>query len=212
MANSPCPRWELSLPPASLLPLEKGLLALVHVIPAGLIPPAGHGSIQKGVTPPGLMLRRCVFGRSFQFNPMIKLRPIALLAPLGLAVAVAVEANPANAALTYYLSDTAGGLVIETSGSLSLPSPKTYNSSCSYDDYGACWGDEAIVCTGGKAPIPVYSISGPLSFTVGSPLFSSEFTSASGIATGLYGSDGEYAIASSYIAGQPIISRATALD
>jgi hypothetical protein len=33
---------------------------------------------------------------------MIKLRPIALLAPLGLAVAVAVEANPANAALTYY--------------------------------------------------------------------------------------------------------------
>jgi hypothetical protein len=91
-----------------------------------------------------------------------------------------------------------------------LPSPLAYISACTYDFYGAYWGDNAVVCTGGNAQIPTYSISGPQSFTVESSLFAWEFTSASGIATGLYGNYGEYSIASSYIAGQPIISRATA--
>jgi hypothetical protein len=49
MANAACPGWELSLPLARPLPLQKGLLALAHFIPAGLIPPAGHGSLQTGV-------------------------------------------------------------------------------------------------------------------------------------------------------------------
>jgi hypothetical protein len=37
MANSPCPRWELSLPLASLLSLEKRLFALAPSSPAGAI-------------------------------------------------------------------------------------------------------------------------------------------------------------------------------
>jgi hypothetical protein len=52
---------------------------------------------------------------------MIKLRPVALLAPLGLAFAFAVDANPAKAVLYYNIYESASGLKIETSGSLNLP-------------------------------------------------------------------------------------------
>ena len=141
---------------------------------------------------------------------MVKLRPIALLAPLGLAVAIAVETNPASAALTYYLSDSAGGLVIETSGSLSLPSADAGTYSCSYGPLGVYWQSSGIVCTGGDAQIPGYTISGPTSFTKGSDVLLTDFTSASGVNTGLLGEFGVFSIASSYVAGQPIVSRSTA--
>jgi hypothetical protein len=139
---------------------------------------------------------------------MIKLRSIALLAPLGLAVAIAVEANPANAALTYYLSDSAGGLVIETSGSLTLPAPLGTSSSCSINSSGFYYPDGGVVCTGGSGFIPEYRISGPSSITEGfRVVWDSEFTSASGIKTALTPYMNAFSIDSSYIAGQPIVSR-----
>jgi hypothetical protein len=142
---------------------------------------------------------------------MIKLRSIALLAPLGLAVAIAVEANPANAALTYYLSDSAGGLVIETSGSLTLPAPLGTSSSCSFMSSGFYYPDGGVVCTGGSGFIPEYRISGPSSITEGfRVVWNSEFTSASGIKTALTPYMNAFSIDSSYIAGQPIVSRSTA--
>jgi hypothetical protein len=140
---------------------------------------------------------------------MIKLHPIALLAPLGLAVAVAVEANPAKAALTYYLSDTPDGLVIETSGSLNVSGPKTFVSNCSYK--GAYSQQIAVVCTGGAGDLSVYSISGPSSFAAGiNTYLDSQFTTASGIKTGLFGAFGEFIIAPSYVSGDPIVSSSTA--
>ena len=139
---------------------------------------------------------------------MIKLRSVILLAPIGLALAFA--ANPANAALTYYLSDTPSGLVIETSGSLSLPAPLT-PKNCSFGTFGSYFPSLAAVCTGGLGSIPSYSISGPSSFAVGNRFaLASEFTSASGIKTALLSFANSFSIASSYIAGQPIVSRSTA--
>lgn len=140
---------------------------------------------------------------------MTKLLSAALLAPIGLALAFA--ASPANAALTYYISDTPSGLVIETSGSLSLPAPLTYTTSCSYAVFGTYAPGIGAVCTGGQGLTPTYRISGPSSITAGnSTSFTTQFTSASGIKVALYGAFNEFGIDSSYTAGQPIVSRSTA--
>ncbi len=135
--------------------------------------------------------------------------PTVLFVLLGLALALAVDANPAKAALTYYLSDTPGGLVIETSGSLNLSGPKTYVTNCTYT--GAYSQSLAGVCTGGPGDLSVYSISGPDSFAAGSDTYlDSEFTTASGIKTGLFGAYREFIIAPSYVSGDPIVSSSTA--
>ena len=94
---------------------------------------------------------------------MVKLRLIALLAPLGLAFALAVDANPAKAVLYYSIYESAGGLKIETSGTLNLPAQQD-TSTCSYGDPGTYFAGQAILCFGFNVPTPAYNVSGSTSF------------------------------------------------
>ena len=111
----------------------------------------------------------------------------------------------------YTLFHSPGGLVLEASGSLNLPAPLTYDISCGYGNFGTYIPSEASVCTGPSGLTIPYSISGPSSITAGNgSVLTSEFTSASGITTFLYVVDNVFAIASSYVSGQPIVSRSTA--
>ncbi len=140
---------------------------------------------------------------------MIKLRSIPLLAPLSLACAFLVDATPAKAVLNYNIYESLGSLIIETSGSLNLPSKLTNDANCSAPN-GAYDPSSLVVCTGPSSSVPAYQLStGPTSLP--GILFNS-FTTTSGISTVIRGAGviKQFGIVSSYISGQPIVSSSSA--
>jgi hypothetical protein len=127
---------------------------------------------------------------------------------MGCGAAVAVAAGswqPAQAILYYNVYESGGGLVVETSGELQLGASFTL-AICAYE--GFLNSLSAMVCTGSREAIPAYPITGPSAFAGIATLAASQ---TSGLATMLDGSFSQpfFAIASSYVPGDPITSRAT---
>jgi hypothetical protein len=129
------------------------------------------------------------------------------LAPIGIGGIVATEL-PAQALLTYYIYEPpgSGNVVIETAGSLNLPSTPNFDDTCGAP-LGGVFGAQAVMCSGPSTLSYFYSISGPTSFVGPStPLFA-DF--GSGISTLLAGALSEFGIATTYTSGSPIISSST---
>jgi hypothetical protein len=87
------------------------------------------------------------------------------LSPLLAAPAVWLSVQgQAKAVLTYNIFESAGAVIVQTSGSLDLTGATLLPSSnCDLD--GAIFSPLAIICTGRDiGPIATYAISGPTSF------------------------------------------------
>ena len=132
----------------------------------------------------------------------------SFLAPLALVSLIAAE-RPAEAVLTYYIYEPGGtgNVVVETLGSLNLPSGVA-TEGCTAAPFGVIFSSVAAICTGPTSQLNVHAISCPGAFIGPDNLFAD---SASGIATlsigggmgqGLFGIDATYT-------GGPIISSST---
>jgi hypothetical protein len=128
---------------------------------------------------------------------------LAILVSSSLAVVV-VDANAAKASLSFNIYESLGNLIVETSGSLTLPSPAG-SGNCGAD--GAVAPTIGFMCTGPNATYPVYQISGPPVFTGSSDLYPA--TSVSGISAGVVSGIQRFVIDSAYVSGTPIVSGAT---
>ncbi len=128
-----------------------------------------------------------------------RLKPL-LAAP----AALLLSQGQAKAVLTYNIFESAGNVVIETSGSLNLPTPLVSTSSCNL--HGVIISSIGIICTGPfTANLSTYPITGPTSFN-GS--VNREADSSTGIATILGGND-DIALPAAYVSGTPIVSSST---
>lgn len=127
------------------------------------------------------------------------------LASIGISGIVATEL-PAQAVLTYYVYEPSGSgnVVIETAGSLNLPTPEGFNVGCPPN--GGVFTAEGAICSGPAGSFNAFTISGPPSFGVEGPLFAD---SSSGTLTVLAGTSTFFGISTSYINGSPIISSST---
>lgn len=130
------------------------------------------------------------------------------LAASASASLIALAASqPAQAVLNYYIVEDGGNVVVETQGSLNLPSPSSiYYMDCG-TSLGALWGLQGVVCTGPTANIPAYPITGPTALSAG-PASYTTGTSTSGKQTVLFGGAGLFTI-NSYLSGDPIIASTT---
>lgn len=117
---------------------------------------------------------------------------------------LAVDARPASAILAYNIFESSGDLIVETSGSLSLPT-QAGTGNCGAD--GAIAPTIGFMCTGPDVTYPVYEISGPSTFTGTADLYPA--TSVSGLSTGVIAGIGRFVIGPSYVSGTPIVSSAT---
>ena len=123
-----------------------------------------------------------------------------------LAFLVASACNPAQAALNYKIFQSAGNLVVETSGSLNLLNPTGSTITCGFD--GALALTFNAICTGTDKEMEPYQISGPSSFSAGTAvIFPAD--SVSGISTALSLDLSIFTIEGSYVSGTPIVSSAT---
>ena len=129
------------------------------------------------------------------------------LSPLLAAPAALLLAQgQAKAVLTYNIFESAGNVVVQTSGSLNFTgATQSPTYDCSTFN-GAIYSDYAAICTGTNAIVPQYSITGPGNFN-GSGLFTA--SSATGIFTALLGFNGFFLIDPAYISNSPIVSSAT---
>jgi hypothetical protein len=126
------------------------------------------------------------------------------LAPLAVTTVLATE-RPAQAILTYYIYESSNNVVVETSGSINLP---TYLGTIGCSATGVIDSSSGIICTGDASILDLYSITGPGSFGSGGQVFGS---SSTGLGTGFSGNFGSgiFGIDPSYISGDPIISSVT---
>lgn len=121
-----------------------------------------------------------------------------------------ISPQRADAILTYCIYESGLNVVVETGGSLNLPSSGG-NFSCGAN--GTLISSIGVICTGSNASIPRYFLSGPLSPLPGTanlPVASS----VSGLSTLLdvssnLGQPTDFAISGSYVNGTPIVSSAT---
>ena len=118
----------------------------------------------------------------------------------------------AKAVLTYNIFESAGNVVVQTSGSLNLtgvnPST-TFNDRCGSGYDGLILSASGVICTG-PAPasgIPIYDISGPNNFNGTVAAFTA--SSVSGIFTNLAGSISSFVIDPAYVSNSTIVSSAT---
>jgi hypothetical protein len=131
---------------------------------------------------------------------------LSALTSIGISGILATEL-PAQAVLTYYVYEPtgSGNVIIETAGSLNLPTPvATGSGGCPTN--GGVFTALAIICSGPGSLFDEFSISGPPSFGVLGPLIAD---SSSGILAGLNGDMQLFGIPSSYSNGTPIISSST---
>jgi hypothetical protein len=125
----------------------------------------------------------------------------------GAILALLATSSPSRAALTYTLFQQGDDVVLETSGSLTLPSVTISSLSCSS---GALVSSPPSLCTGpAGVSMDGYAISGSTTFggtaaIAGAPTVSGVSTrlNAEGALTGFY-------IDPVYVSGTPIISSAT---
>jgi hypothetical protein len=97
-----------------------------------------------------------------------------------------------------------GKLVVETSGSLTLPTSSPGNAACGQN--GGLYSSLAAICTGNDANGPFYGITGTTSFPGTANLTSA--SSVSGLATTLNGSANFFQVGPGYVSGSPLISSA----
>jgi hypothetical protein len=139
---------------------------------------------------------RTLAKHSKRFTPLLA-APAALLLSQGQAKAV----------LAYNIFESAGNVVVQTSGSLDLtgatvgPNPET--EGCAP---GGINSDVAAICTGPKNNIRQYVISGPPTFN---GTVAQSASSVSGINTIFVGVVNAFAIDSTYVSTTPIVSSAT---
>jgi len=142
------------------------------------------------ITPPRTLAQHCK-----RLSPLIA-APAALLLSQGQAKAV----------LTYNIFESAGNVVIQTSGSLNLTGAVLNETkSCDYAA-GRITSAIEVLCTGPGNEVDVYRISGPTSFNGTVSTFPA--SSVSGITTGFSGNV-DILIGPDYISGTPIVSSAT---
>jgi hypothetical protein len=112
----------------------------------------------------------------------------------------------ARAILTYNIFESAGNVVVQTSGSLDLTGAtlKALEPLCGAD--GALVSAFAVVCTGPDIPSLIFGITGPGSFN-GSAFIPA--SSVSGLTTVLWGDFNAFGISPSYISDTSINSNAT---
>ena len=133
------------------------------------------------------------------------------LTPLAAATIVLGE-RPAQAILNYYIYESGGNVIMETSGSLSLSSPITASSTCRVPVGGLISTTNAGFCAG-QEPFGIsytkYAVTGPtsLSVTAGSVFGLADFTT--GLGNFISGAANEFYINSTYSSGNPVTSNAT---
>lgn len=133
--------------------------------------------------------------RCKRFSPLLAV-PAALLLIQG----------DAKALLTYYISENAGNVEVQTVGSLLLPN--SFDSSiCGFGSGGVIVSADALICAGPDGNMNYYTIQGPASFNGTASI--SPADSVSGIPTNLMGSYPAFGIDSGYTPGTPITSTAT---
>jgi len=111
----------------------------------------------------------------------------------------------AKAFLTYNIYESAGNVVVQTSGSLDFTGATSTGSIvCTFN--GGIVASGAAICTGPDVASPYYNISGPASFN-GTDIYPA--SSVSGIFTVLTGASGFIAIDPAYVWNTPIVSSAT---
>ena len=118
----------------------------------------------------------------------------------------------AKAILTYNIFESAGNVVVQTSGSLILANPQGPFYYCGFD--GAIDAGSAAICTGadpsttaGSAQNFYYYITGPSTFD--GPSLAAPADSVSGLFTILWGGSKIFSIDNSYASGTPFVSSAT---
>jgi len=113
----------------------------------------------------------------------------------------------AKAFLTYNIFESAGNVVVQTSGRLNLTGA-TQNGSIYCGADGAIIASAAAICTGTDpgGPIPAFAISGPKTFNGTASIFPA--SSVSGIFIDLDGNNQEFAIDPTYTTNTPIVSSA----
>ena len=133
--------------------------------------------------------------RSKRFTPLLA-APAALLLNQGQAKAV----------LTYNIFESAGNVVVQTSGSLNLTGATPNGiSGCSAN--GAIRSDLAVVCSGPSNILPQYGILGPASFN--GTVVIVPASSVSGITASFFAAVNGFVIDSTYVSNTPIVSSAT---
>jgi hypothetical protein len=130
------------------------------------------------------------------------------LAPLLTATAaLLLGQGQAKAVLIYNIFESAGDVIVQTSGSLDLTGATLLPSNnCGLD--GAIASPLAVICTGPDIGlIPAYAISGPTSFD--GTAFLAGASTVSGITTGFAGAETVFVIDPAYNFADPIVSSAT---
>jgi len=90
---------------------------------------------------------------------------ICLLAARSARAGLLVCSEPAQAALTYHIDENSGNVIIETQRSLNLPAPSSVDYLNCGTSLGGVLGLPGVICTGPATITPIYSITGPTSFT-----------------------------------------------
>jgi hypothetical protein len=127
---------------------------------------------------------------------------------LSASAVLLLSQGQARAALTYNIFESAGNVVIQTSGGLNLAGAmSSANTSCTENGY--IYALNATICTGPPGSAPMYNISGPLVFAGTSFQVNAFGSSSSGLTAYLNGASSQFVLDSSYISGAPIVSSAT---
>lgn len=125
---------------------------------------------------------------------------------LAAPAALLLSQGQAKAVLTYNIFESAGNVVVQTSGSLNFTGATAIGTiPCGAN--GGIISRFAVVCTGLISTISNYAIDGPSNFD--GTVSSFPANSVTGISTILDGSRNFFAIGPAYISNTPIVSSAT---
>jgi hypothetical protein len=126
---------------------------------------------------------------------------------LAAPTALLLSQGQAKAILTYNIFESAGNVVVQTSGSLDLTgATQSSNTGCGYD--GLIGSAFAGLCTGpNNNSTQTYVISGPATFD--GTGFELGASSVSGISTFFMGASSVFFIDPTYVSTTPIVSSAT---
>ncbi|MEB3354783.1 MAG: hypothetical protein VKM34_11220, partial [Cyanobacteriota bacterium] len=133
-----------------------------------------------------------------------RLKTVAPL--LAAPAALLLSQGQAKAVLVYNIFESAGNVVVQTSGSLNLAGA-TSSSNVNCDANGAIDPPFALICTGPDGILPGFNITGPTSFN--GSLSIDPASNVSGLSTILFGTASLFSIDPSYVNSSPIVSSAT---
>jgi hypothetical protein len=114
--------------------------------------------------------------------------------------------EPANASLSFDIFESGDSLIVETSGSLTLPA-SIGSDQCFFDGLVIVKPDAYCVCTGPKDPMYMYDLSGPNIFKAGAA-FLAPASSVEGLATAIFATPLKLGIDQNYVSASPFLSTA----